>query len=263
MTAILASLALLAYALATAFLILRLGRERASLADRPLGLLAILLHFCVLALAAEQAGGVDLRFFSALSLTGMGVAAVYRVAGLTRPIDALGVVAYPIAALTLGLQLLLGGPPLPRPAEWQILLHAALALIAFSVLAYAALVAVVLDVQDRALRRRRLGRWLMLLPPLTLTEALLFRLIGAGFALLTLGLLSGALFVRDLLAQHLAHKTVLSALAWLIFGALLYGRIRFGWRGRLAVRLVLAGMFLLLLGFFGSKFVLELLLHRV
>lgn len=263
MTAILASLALLVYALATATLILRLARERSSPVDRPLGFLATLLHFAVLALHSEQAGGVDLRFFSALSLTGMGVAAVYRIAGLKRPIEPLGVVVYPIAALTLGLQLLLGGPPLPRPAEWQILLHAALALVAFSVLAYAALVAVVLDLQDRALRRRRLRPWLMLLPPLTLTEALLFRLIGTGFALLTLALLSGALFVRDLLGQHLAHKTVFSALAWLVFGALLYGRIRFGWRGRLSVRLVLAGMLLLLLGFFGSKFVLELLLRRV
>lgn len=262
MTAILASLALFLYALATATLILRLARETASFADRPLGLLATLMHFGVLLLSAEQAGGVDLRFFSALSLSGMGVAAVYRIVGLKRPIDPLGVVVYPIAALTLGLQMLLGGPPLPRPAEWQIVLHAALALVAFSILAYAALVALVLDLQDRALRRRRLHRWLMLLPPLTLTEALLFKLIGTGFALLTLALLSGALFVHDILGQHLAHKTVFSALAWVIFGALLYGRVRFGWRGPLAVRLALSGMFLLLLGFFGSKFVLELLLRR-
>lgn len=260
---ILASLALLAYGLATAALILRLGRENLIELDRPLGILATLLHFGVLTLVSEQAGGIDLRFFSALSLTGMGVAAVYRIVGLKRPIDPLGVVVYPIAALTLGLQLLFGGPPLPRPAEWQILLHAALSLIAFSILAYAALVAAVLGLQDRALRRRQLGRWLMLLPPLTLTEALLFRLIGAGFAVLTLGLVSGALFVRDLLAQHLAHKTVFSALAWVVFGALLYGRVRRGWRGPLAVRLALAGMFLLVLGFFGSKFVLELLLRRL
>lgn len=259
----LAALALLAYGLAAAALVLRLAREQGPALDRPLGVLAVLLHFLVVALSAEQAGGVDLRFFSALSLVGMGVAAVYRIAGLARPIEALGVVVYPIAALTLGLQMLLSGPPVPRPAEWQILLHATLALTAFSVLAHAALVAVALALQERALRRRRLGGWILRLPPLTLTEQLLFRLIAIGFALLTLALLSGALFVSDLLGQHLAHKTVLSVIAWLVFGALLLGRLRHGWRGPFAVRMVLTGMLVLLLAFFGSKFVLELVLDRV
>jgi ABC-type uncharacterized transport system permease subunit len=97
---------------------------------------------------------------------------------------------------------------------------------------------------------------------LTLTETLLFRLIGAGFALLTLTLLTGILFVDDLFGQHLIHKTVLSIIAWIVFGTLLVGRWRHGWRGRGAVNLTLTGMAILLLAFFGSKFVLELILHR-
>ena len=90
----------------------------------------------------------------------------------------------------------------------------------------------------------------------------MFRLIGAGFALLTLTLVTGALFVENLFAQHLAHKTALSVAAWLVFGTLLYGRWRYGWRGRRAVRLTLIGMSVLVLAFFGSKFVLELILRR-
>ena len=101
-----------------------------------------------------------------------------------------------------------------------------------------------------------------ILPPLTLTEALLFRLIAAGFLLLTLTLVTGVLFVDNLFAQHLVHKTVLSVAAWLVFGVLLFGRWRYGWRGKRAVRLTLIGMAVLLLAFFGSKFVLELLLRR-
>ena len=100
------------------------------------------------------------------------------------------------------------------------------------------------------------------LPPLTQTEALLFRLIGAGFALLTLTLLSGFLFIANIRAQHLVHTTVLSVVAWLIFGALLWGRWRHGWRGRSAVNLTLIGMAVLGLAFFGSKFVLEVILQR-
>jgi ABC-type uncharacterized transport system permease subunit len=90
----------------------------------------------------------------------------------------------------------------------------------------------------------------------------MFRVIAAGFVLLTLTLLSGVLFVDDLFAQHLVHKTVLSIAAWIVFGILLFGRWRWGWRGRRAVRLTLAGMAILLLAFFGSKFVLEVILHR-
>jgi len=81
--------------------------------------------------------------------------------------------------------------------------------------------------------------------------------------LLTLTLLSGILFVDNLFAQHLIHKTVLSIAAWFVFGALLFGRWRYGWRGRRAVRMTLVGMALLLLAFFGSRFVLELVLQRV
>src|SRR3546814_7277957 len=85
--------------------------------------------------------------------------------------------------------------------------------------------------QEGALRRRDFHAWLRVLPPLTELETLLFRTIGVGFVLLTATLLTGVLFVDDLFAQHLVHKTVLSILSWLAFGALLIGRWRWGWRG--------------------------------
>ena len=114
----------------------------------------------------------------------------------------------------------------------------------------------------RTTRRISTGCWLRALPPLTELESLLFRTIAVGFVLLTATLLTGVLFVENLLAQHLVHKTVLSVLSWLLFGGLLLGRWRYGWRGKVAVRWTLAAMALLVLGFFGSKFVLELVLHR-
>ena len=117
--------------------------------------------------------------------------------------------------------------------------------------------------QERALRRREFHGWLRTLPPLTELEQMLFRTIMAGFALLTLVLLTGVLFVENLLAQHLVHKTVLSVLSWLLFGGLLLGRWRYGWRGIRAVHWTLAAMALLLLAFFGSKFVLEMVLAKV
>ena len=112
------------------------------------------------------------------------------------------------------------------------------------------------------MRRREFHGWLKALPPLVQLESLLFRTIAVGFGLLTATLLTGVLFVENLFAQHLVHKTVLSILSWLAFGALLYGRRRHGWRGAKAVRWTLAAMGLLVLAYFGSKGVLELVLHR-
>mgnify|MGYP002149488769 CR=1 FL=1 len=100
------------------------------------------------------------------------------------------------------------------------------------------------------------------LPPLVTMEALLFQMIGAGFGALTLSLLSGLFFLDDIFAQHLVHKTVLSIAAWTVFGTLLWGRRRYGWRGRTAIRWTLTGFAVLGLAYFGSKLVLELVLQR-
>ena len=95
-----------------------------------------------------------------------------------------------------------------------------------------------------------------------IAQGCIYGLIALGFVLLTATLLTGVLFVNDLLAQHLVHKTVLSVLSWLVFGGLLLGRWRYGWRGIRAVHWTLTAMALLLLAFFGSKFVYEMVLRR-
>ena len=109
---------------------------------------------------------------------------------------------------------------------------------------------------------RKVGDRVAVNDPLVELETLLFRTIAVGFVLLTMTLLTGLLFVQDLLSQHLVHKTVLSVLSWLTFGALLVGRRRYGWRGVKVVHWTLTAMALLVLAFFGSKFVLELVLRR-
>jgi ABC-type uncharacterized transport system permease subunit len=223
---------------------------------------AVLLHGATHFLAWRHSGATDLHFFAALSLVGLGMAVLTAIVGASGRMRALGVLVFPLAALVLLGYGLYGHDARPEPLDWRLLLHAWLALLAYATLAIAALLAILLRLQERALRRREFHPWLRALPPLTELEALLFRTITVGFALLTATLLTGVLFVEDLLAQHLVHKTVLSLLSWLAFGALLLGRWRLGWRGATAVRWTLAAMVLLVLAFFGSKFVLELVLHR-
>lgn len=222
---------------------------------------AVLTHATIL--LSLHRGALDLHFFAALSLVACVVSALTLVVNIWRPVAALGGIVFPLSALLLAVDTFAAPATVPQPLEWQIKLHVTVALLAFSVLSIAAVLAILLAIQERALRHRQFGPWLRALPPLTLTETLLFRLIGAGFLLLTLTLLTGILFVDNLFGQHLVHKTVLSIIAWLVFGALLFGRWRYGWRGRSAVNLTLTGMGVLLLAFFGTKAVLELILHRM
>lgn len=222
---------------------------------------AVVAHAAIL--VGQHGGGVDLHFFAALSLVAGCVAALCLLVNLARPVATLGVIVFPLAAVLLLVDTFLAPHTEPLPIEWQIKLHVIFAMLGFSVLSVAAVLAILLALQEHALRQHRLDGIAAALPPLTLTETLMFQLIGAGFVLLTLTLLSGILFVANLFEQHLIHKTVLSIAAWIVFGALLYGRWRHGWRGRRAVRMTLSGMILLLLAFFGSRFVLELVLKRV
>ncbi len=263
----LALLSIACYLLATGMLARPLfgnvNPASATVLQRPalaVATVAVLVHAGVL--LGMHRGALDLHFFAALSLTAWVVCAMTLLVNLNRPVAVVGVAVFPLTALLLALDSFLAPPTMPEAMDWQIKLHVTVALLAFSVLSIAAVLAIGLAFQERALRHRRFGPWLRALPPLTLTEILLFRLIAAGFALLTLTLITGALFVDNLFGQHLVHKTVLSIVAWLVFGVLLYGRWRHGWRGRQAVNLTLVGMALLLLAFFGTKVVLEMVLHR-
>ena len=253
-------IAILLYAVASQQLATRAsiaepGRRRWLLPAVP----AVLLHAAVHLLAWRSLGGPDLHFFAALSLVGLGMAALTTSLGPTQRIEALGIIVFPLAAAMLALYATLGGG---RPREdlgWPLQLHALLALLAYATLAVAALLALMLWFQERALRQRHLGGALRFLPPLTQTETLLFRSLGAGFGLLSLTLLTGVVFVDDLFAQDLGHKTVLSMLSWGVLAVLLFGRWRWGWRGPRAVKLTLTAMALLLLAYFGSKYVLGML----
>lgn len=183
---------------------------------------------------------------------------VYRLQGLQ-----VFVLGY-AALLVLAPALLPSQHPLPHTELAAFRLHLLLSLAAFSLLTIASLQALMMAALERRLHGGSLPPYLQSLPPLLTLERLLFRILGAGFALLTLTLASGMLFSEEIFGQPLqfTHKVVFGILAWLIFAALLAGRQVYGWRGRVALRWTLAGFVALLLAYVGSKFVIEVLLRR-
>ncbi|MBL8246294.1 MAG: cytochrome c biogenesis protein CcsA [Rhodanobacteraceae bacterium] len=262
--AILLAIATLGY-LAGSWLLLQgaLG-ERALLAPRwviACGIAGLAAHAALLFLPTLLGAPISTHFFRALSLVAWAMAVVMTAVHGGSRARLLLAMNWPIAMLS-AIAGALAPPVAVSISGWQIRLHVVIALSAYALLSIAALQALAVAWQERSLRRKQLGPMLRALPPLSAMEELLFQYIVAGFALLTLTVLSGALFIDDWMAQHLVHKTVLTLLAWVVFGLLVFGRWQFGWRGRTAVNWTLAGMLVLLLAFFGSKFVLEILLGR-
>jgi len=223
----------------------------------------VVLHAAVLHPQVFTSAGLDLHFFRVLSLTAWTVVLLLCVSSLTKPVENLGIVVLPLAALTLILDLAYPPPAGSlEPMDWGLRAHILVSILAYGILSLAAVQAVLVAVQDRHLRNHHPGGFVRSLPPLQTMETLLFEMVAVGFALLSLSLFSGAAFLEDMFAQHLVHKTILSIVSWVVFGLLLWGRFRHGWRGRTAIRWTLAGFVVLALAYFGSKLVLELILKR-
>lgn len=142
--------------------------------------------------------------------------------------------------------------------------HLLAGMLAYSLFTIAALHALVMTVLEHRLHHSVVSSIFIQLPPLLVMEKMLFRLVWAGFILLSLTLFSGVIFSQELFGQSVpfTHKTLFGFISWGIFAALLTGRYLYGWRGRTAIRWMLTGFVVLVLSYIGSKFVLEIILNR-
>lgn len=228
-----------------------------------LGFAAVAAHTVATITGIATPQGMNLSVLQASSLIAWLICAITLFSSLRRPLENLLVALLPVAALTLLLTLLLDRPQEFHPHGPGMISHILLSILAYSVLSIAAVQAIALALQEYRLKHHQLRGLLKVLPPLQTMEQMLFELIWVGFALLTLSIASGALYVEDLLAQHLVHKTVFSIAAWVLFAILLWGRHQLGWRSRTAIRWTLTAFGCLLIAYIGTKIVLELILHKV
>jgi ABC-type uncharacterized transport system permease subunit len=232
---------------------------------RGLLLMALLLHVFSLRAAMFPDGQLHFGFATALSATLWLSVAFYWIESFYTRIEGLPLIGLPLAALCVVLPSLV-------PAEHAVnnagnpafRLHFLVAMLAYSLFTLAAMHSLLMMALEKRLHHGRLSPFMASFPPLLTMEQILFRLIHIAFILLTLTLVSGALFSEEMFGKALTlnHKTVFAIISWLIFAALLLGRHLRGWRGRLALRWTLSGFVALLLAYAGSYFVLDVLLHR-
>ncbi|WP_322614750.1 cytochrome C assembly family protein [Pseudomonas sp. BIC9C] len=227
-----------------------------------LGVLAVLTHSASLLTHLLTPTGLGLDFFTAASLIAVAVIALTLLACSRIPVENLLILLFPLGALTVLLaHFAPAGTVQIIDEEPGILAHILLSILAYGMFTIAVFQALLLLVQDHQLKHKHPSGLIKNFPPLQTMESLLFGFLWAGWTLLSLSLISGWLFVENLFAQHLVHKTLLACLAWIVFSVLLWGRNRLGWRGHKAIRWTLAGFCLLMLAYFGSKLVREYILH--
>ena len=225
---------------------------------------ATIAHLLSLSLNSWEKQGIDFSFFHTASMISLIIALLLLLASFSKPVEKLGIALFPIAALMLVLDVAYPSPvQIPQDYSSAMNIHILSSIIAFSLLTIAAFQALLLAIQNNQLKSHKPGRLMLALPPLQAMECLLFQMISTGLLFLSISLLSGFIFIEDLFAQHLVHKTILSIIAWVIFSSLLIGRKRYGWRGKTAIHWTLYGFLSLLLAYFGSKLVLELILNKV
>jgi ABC-type uncharacterized transport system permease subunit len=227
---------------------------------------ALATHGAALGFSLFGGEGLNIGFSHAVSLIVWLVVLAYTLIGFDNQL--LRIVALylaPLAAIVAMLPMLLPAHRIVNYAAWTFKMHFVVAILAYSLYTVATLHALLMLFLEKHLHEGSLPQMLQGLPPLMRLEKLLFQLLEIAFLLLTATLLSGIFFSESLFGKpfQVTYKTVFAALSWVIFGGLLFGQLKFGWRGKLAVRWTLIGFVLLLLSYVGSKFVSEIILQRV
>ena len=249
------------------------GRSHVAFWLQAVVLFDLVLHGFVLHNSVFMASGFIFGFAQDLSLIAWVGLAFYWFQSWFLPISGLRWLVMAFAMICALLPALFPGEIISAHAvadPW-FKVHFIVATIAVGLLSLAAMHAMLMSIQDRALHRQlviipdsRIANWLEELPPLMTMETMLFNLLYVGFGLLTMTVFSGLLFSQTLFGRPLVfdHKTIFALASWALFGSLLLARIRIGLRGRAAVRWVLSAYCVLLLAYVGSRFVLEVILQK-
>ena len=224
---------------------------------------AVILHGITTYQLMQTNQGVDVGLLPMVTLIGCVSAALTLLISFKKSVDNWYLLLFPTAVLSL-----LAALFIPPSVQWReqlsggLIAHILLSVFAYSLLMISACQALLLACQDYHLRHKQNSFMLNTLPPVQTMETLLFALLNASFVLLTLSIFTGILFLKNLFAQHVAHKTIFSIVSWGLLAALLWGRHARGWRGHTAIRLTLSAFVLLLLAYVGSSVVLQFILHR-
>ena len=206
--------------------------------------------------------GFNLSFSTVGSLSTWMVILIVLVSSLRKPVENLLVILLPMGSVAIISSAFFHIPvSLLKNSQPGMLGHVVISVLAYSTLTVAAVQALLLAYQEHHLKRHAPIGLAKAFPPMQTMERLLFEFVGTGLCLLTLALASGFIYLHDMFEQNVVHKTLLGITAWILFAVLFIGRVKHGWRGRTAIVWTLSGFVALMLAYFGSKIVIDLILN--
>ena len=226
------------------------------------GLLAVLAHAFSASGVIKTINGYHFGIAAISTLVCVSISALVLASCLRKPMENLFLGLFPLAIISIVVSLTVSSSYAPISLNLGMASHILMSILAASFLAIAALQAVFLAFQNHQLKHKQLVGIIRRFPPLQDMETLLFELLWAGQILLTLGIISGFIFNDDIwLERGIYHTVFFLMLAWVVFGTLLWGRHVKGWRGKTAIRGTLIGFSFILVGYYGSRIVLEYIIQ--
>src|SRR6516225_3247564 len=188
-------------------------------------------------------------FFGALATLGFLIAhSKYRIASLS-------VFAFPLIFVMTFIANLVYDPSSSIPqslrSHW-IYVHIPMVFFGYAALFIAFVAAIMYLIQERALKSKHPVRFYNWLPSLDICDDLAYRSLAIGFPLITLGIITGALWAEGAgVAWERDPKVLFSFLTWFVYLLLIFYRLIAGWRGRKAAYLYIVGFVGVLVTFLG------------
>jgi ABC-type transport system involved in cytochrome c biogenesis permease subunit len=141
-------------------------------------------------------------------------------------------------------------PLMPALKSNWLLIHVVAAFLGYAAFALAFGAGLLYLVQERRPRKS--------LPPPAQLDRLVYRAAVLGFLLLTLGILTGAVWAETAWGRYWSWdpKETWSLITWLIYATLLHARLLKGWQGRRIAWLAVLGFLAVLFTYFGVSFLL-------
>lgn len=217
-------------------------------------MLAVVLHAYTLNNTLYIDEHIHFNLGNGISLVALLASSILLVTHLNKPTETLGIFIYPVAALSTLLPLNIS-TTMELPLELGS--HVLISIAAYSIMGIATAQAILYSIQEKHFKTKKLSKLMLALPPLQIMESTLIQLLRIGFVFLTFALISGVFFVENLFEQQLIHKTFFAMLAWVVYGAFLFGHLQYGWRGQRASKYTIWAYVLLILSYIGTSFIIE------
>ena len=195
--------------------------------------------------------------FDALSFFSWLVIALFLAMRYRDPSPIFGSIATPIACVLMLLASTLSyqiqEPLVPILKSWWLPIHVTLALLGNGIFALTAVSGLMYIVQERLIKRKRIGRFHRLLPSLEVLDTINRRGLPLGFFFLTLGIISGALWAGSAWGYYWSWdpKETWSLITWFAYAGMVHQRLALGWRGKRAAILAIIGFGLVMFTFLG------------